>query len=294
MDRAEKSGMKFLTLPYFSGKEYSGIVLVYDNEGSEFRYTQRLLSSADWPYKYRLITLKDFLNGAEIADTELIVLALTYWGEAKFFSRVAAGDIKAEVFGSLYSIREDLQYFDVFSPTDNEIVIDAGAYDGATAIQFLKWGGGKVKKVYSLEFDPESAAKCKENLKPYADKIILVDKGTWDKDEIMHIGTDGSSGSSTSIVGKTEVHLTAIDNIVKDEAVTFIKMDVEGAELKSLIGARNTIIKNHPRLAICVYHKSEDLYEIPGYILSIVPDYKFLLRHYCSREYETVLYAYCD
>ena len=91
-----------------------------------------------------------------------------------------------------------------------------------------------------------------------------------------------------------EVYLTAIDNVVGDERVTFIKMDVEGAELKSLMGARNTIIKNHPRLAICAYHKPEDLYELPGYILSIVPEYKFLLRHYSSNNWETVLYAYCD
>ena len=90
------------------------------------------------------------------------------------------------------------------------------------------------------------------------------------------------------------MQLTAIDNVVKDERVTFIKMDIEGAELKSLMGARNTIIKNHPRLAICAYHKPEDLYELPGYILSLVPEYKFLLRHYCTSQYETVLYAYCD
>ena len=70
-------------------------------------------------------------------------------------------------------------------------------------------------------------------------------------------------------------------------------MDVEGAELKSLMGARRTITRDHPRLAISVYHTLEDIYEIPCYILSIVPEYKFYLRHYCSRDYETVLYAYC-
>ena len=72
-------------------------------------------------------------------------------------------------------------------------------------------------------------------------------------------------------------------------------MDVEGAELKSLVGARNTIIKNHPRLAICVYHKISDVYEIPEYILSIVPEYRFFLRHYnATHHWETVLYASCD
>ena len=120
-------------------------------------------------------------------------------------------------------------------------------------------------------------------------------KGTWDRDEVMRVGTDGTGSSRVSNAGDTEVYLTTIDSVVQDERVTFIKMDVEGAELKSLMGARNTIIKNHPRLAICVYHQDSDLYEIPGYILSIVPEYKFYLRHYCSSgACETVLYAYCD
>ena len=110
----------------------------------------------------------------------------------------------------------------------------------------------------------------------------------------MYAYASGGAGSSIRREGSTEVQLTSIDSALNGEAVTFIKMDVEGAELKSLMGARNTIIKNHPSLAICAYHKHEDLYELPKYILSIVPEYKFYLRHYCSCSYETVLYACCE
>ena len=295
LDRAEKNGMKFYDLPYSIPKGYSRIVLIYDKQGKDFRYTSRLLQSSSWSDRYRQMTLKEFLHGAEVSDTELLVPVLTYWNEAKFLAKLGAIKINAEnVCVLLHFIREDLQYFDVFSPADDEIVVDAGAYDGATAIQFLKWGSGKVKRVYSFEFDPENAAKCEENIKPYADKITLVKKGTWDKDEIIHVEASGGSGSSISTEGSTEVYLTSIDSVVQDERVTFIKMDVEGAELKSLMGARNTIIKNHPRLAICAYHKASDLYELPEYILSLVPEYKFLLRHYSSCEFETVLYAYCE
>ena len=190
--------------------------------------------------------------------------------------------------------RSDIQYFDVFNPVDNEIIIDAGCYDGTTAKQFLQWGGGKVKKIYSFEFDPFNAAKCEENLKDLRDKVTLIKKGTWDKDEILHVNAAGGSGSSTRSEGDDTVYLTSIDSVVKDERVTFIKMDVEGAELKSLIGAKNTITKNKPRLAISLYHKPEDIYEIPEYILSLVPEYRFYLRHYSSVIWETVLYASCD
>ena len=61
--------------------------------------------------------------------------------------------------------------------------------------------------------------------------------------------------------------------------------------MKSLMGARRTIVRDHPRLAICAYHKQEDLYQLPGYLLSLVPEYRFYLRHYGSNEWETVLYA---
>ena len=298
VDRLEKIGMKFHELCYCipcSINDISRIVLLYDNGGWEFHYTQRVLSLLDWSGSCRLMTLKDFLGGAEIADTEMIVCVLTQTGKLTFSEQLKVRSIKAKVFPRMfYLTNTELQYFDVFCPVDDEIVVDAGAYDGATAIKFLEWGRGKVKHVYSFEFDLKNAAKCEENLKPYADRVTLVKKGTWDKDEIIHVSASGGSGSTLRSQCNTEVHLTTIDSVVQDEHVTFIKMDVEGAELKSLVGARNTILKNHPRLAICVYHKDSDLWEIPGYILSLVPEYKFYLRHYCTYIWETILYAYCD
>ena len=293
MDRAEKLGIRFHSLLYGKDKEYSGVVVVYDNEGRDFRYTKRLFSSCDLSYKYRFMTLKEFLDGGEISGSDLVALVLTLKGLRAFKNSPRSRSLHVRD-NLLYAEREDLQYLDVFSPVDDEVVIDAGAYDGATAINFLEWGKGKVKHVYSFELDPVNAARCEETFKPYADKVTLVPKGTWDKDAVIHINATGGTRSGIRGLGDTEAYLTSIDNVVKDERVTFIKMDVEGAELKSLMGARNTIIKNHPRLAICAYHKPEDMYEIPGYILSIVPEYKFYLRHYSLCSFETVLYAYCE
>lgn len=68
-------------------------------------------------------------------------------------------------------------------------------------------------------------------------------------------------------------------------------MDIEGAELKALEGARNTIIINHPRLAVCIYHKALDVVDIASYLLELVPEYKFYIRQYASNMWETVLYA---
>lgn len=283
---AQMGGWKFTELynidgrpEYFYGassrEEYSDVVVVYDKEGSYLDYTRELMTMIYGADGFRCISMEKFFKYASILKSSLIV-------------PVIEGKTKPA------SIREDIQYFDVFSPADDEIIVDAGAYDGTTAIQFLEWGGDKVKHIYSFEFDPVNAAKCEENLKPYADKVTLIKKGTWDKDEVICAEASGSTGSSVISEGNTEVQLASIDSELAGVPVTFIKMDVEGAELKSLIGAKNTIIKNRPRLAICVYHKPEDIYEIPGYILSLVPEYKFYLRHYASNEWETVLYAYCE
>lgn len=85
--------------------------------------------------------------------------------------------------------------------------------------------------------------------------------------------------------------MTSIDEELEGKRVTFIKMDVEGAELAALQGAQHVIRKQHPKLAICVYHKPEDIIDIPSYILSLDPGYRLFLRHYSPFEDETVLYA---
>lgn len=75
------------------------------------------------------------------------------------------------------------------------------------------------------------------------------------------------------------------------DKVTFIKMDVEGSELESLKGAKNTILRDKPKLAICIYHKPEDMVTIPLYIKELVPEYKLYVRHHSNSWAETVLYA---
>ena len=80
--------------------------------------------------------------------------------------------------------------------------------------------------------------------------------------------------------GGITIQVDSIDDIVKNNRVDFIKMDIEGAELNALKGAAKTIVRDHPILAVCVYHKREDLLEIPNYIHSLYEGYKFYIRAY--------------
>ena len=75
------------------------------------------------------------------------------------------------------------------------------------------------------------------------------------------------------------------------ETVTFIKMDIESSEQEALRGAEQIINRDKPKLAICLYHKKEDMWEIPYLIKTMVAEYKLYIRHYSNSELETVLYA---
>ncbi len=82
-----------------------------------------------------------------------------------------------------------------------------------------------------------------------------------------------------------------IDSVVTDEQVSFIKMDIEGAEMSALRGARETIKRCKPRMAISIYHSNEDMLDIPEYIHSLVPEYRLFLRAHTMGVAETILYC---
>ena len=82
-----------------------------------------------------------------------------------------------------------------------------------------------------------------------------------------------------------------MDEVTADTRVGFIKMDIEGFELDALQGGEQTIKRDKPLLAICVYHRAGDVLAIMDYLHEIVPEYRFWLRHYTATPLETVLYA---
>jgi len=86
------------------------------------------------------------------------------------------------------------------------------------------------------------------------------------------------------------VTCTKLDNVLM-EPPTYIKMDIEGAELEALWGARKLLKEHKPVLAICAYHTSDHLWEIPLLIHAIQPDYKLHLRRYAEGAWELVWYA---
>ena len=124
-------------------------------------------------------------------------------------------------------------------------------------------------------------------------KVTTIPCALWSKTEILTFanGGDFGTGSAISKTGTDTVVATSLDEICNWEVCSLIKMDIEGAELDALKGALNTIKKTRPKLAICVYHKSTDLWEITNYLADNFNDYNFYLRTYYEQTFETVLYA---
>lgn len=89
------------------------------------------------------------------------------------------------------------------------------------------------------------------------------DNLTWNKEDVLRFNTSGGGASAIDDFGEDVIRVKKIDDVVGDEGCTFIKMDIEGSELKALEGAKETIKKFHPRLAISIYHRPEDIFEIP-------------------------------
>jgi len=170
---------------------------------------------------------------------------------------------------------------------EDDVIIDAGAFIGDTGVYFHHKLGGRCQ-VHSFELLDENLALLVHNFERNGvrdgqvviNKLALADRTG---DEIVI--ADGATQGSTSIFGKssqgTKVQTITLDDYVMQlnlEKVDFIKMDIEGAELQALAGARQTIQHFKPKLAICLYHKWNDAFTIPQAIHATGVDYSFTFK----------------
>ncbi len=192
---------------------------------------------------------------------------------------------------------EQYRYLDIVKPEINDNVLDCGACYGDTALYFAsKTKGGHV---YSFEFVSENIDIFNKNVElnqHYKDKIHLYNNAVSDKTgEKISFTSDGPATNFINNSEKSNITTTiTIDDFVKQnniERINFIKMDIEGSEELALKGAINTIRTFKPKLAICAYHKKDDLIVLPQLIKSILPEYKLYIDHYTINRTETVIYA---
>ena len=184
------------------------------------------------------------------------------------------------------------QYFDpdIVSCSENEVFVDCGGYIGDISESFIR-SFGAYHAIHVYEPDPENIVQCRTNLAPYKN-IFLHHAGVGEHSEKLSFDSSNSASSFVSAAENAEkISVISLDEDITDP-VTFIKMDVEGFEIPALLGAKEHIRKDCPKLAICTYHIVSDLWEIPMLIHAINPNYKFYFRHYHEEQnWEPVLYA---
>ena len=228
----------------------------------EYQNTWQLFSD-----EYSRITMERYLNAAVYGQFD--ILYKTCMGGAAYFN-------------------------DLTSSFTSEIYVDCGAYDGDSIIDFVK-EHPDYKKIYAFEPDPDNIKALQIRIgKEALRDVDIVPKGVYQKSTTLHFQSGAQSGSYLAESGDIAVPVVALDELLIDHNETIIiKMDIEGSELDALKGAEQTIRLKHPCLCICVYHKEEDLIEIPHYINSLVKagTYDYYLRFHGLDLSELVFYA---
>ncbi|MBR5087841.1 MAG: FkbM family methyltransferase [Ruminiclostridium sp.] len=131
------------------------------------------------------------------------------------------------------------EYFDddILCPNEDEVFIDCGAYNGDSTLGFLKWlkqnNINSYKKCIAFEPDNKNFEEMKRNLAFYKD-IELYNIGTHERKDVLHFAGDNKTASRFAEIGGVSVTVDSIDNILKGEKATYIKMDIEGSELSAL------------------------------------------------------------
>lgn len=180
------------------------------------------------------------------------------------------------------------QYFEDFLELgEKPTFVDGGGFDGFTSGLFSKIYPD-YSEIYCFEPSQGSFETARENLKDLVN-VQVVKKGLWDTPTKLTFDATLGSASKISTDGMITIETTTIDEIGAGK-VDFIKLDVEGAERRALLGAKETILRDKPSIAVCVYHNQSDFVEIPKLVLGIRSDYRVFLRHYTQGVFETVMY----
>jgi len=173
----------------------------------------------------------------------------------------------------------------------HESLVDVGAFDGDTVEAFDRKSGSRFDRVFAFELDRTNYQRLESNVARMAcrQRVATFNVGAWDSDETVSYGVNGYQSAVGT--GDARGRVAPLDQLLKGERVTFIKMDVEGAELRALRGAAGIIRSQKPKLAVCVYHDFRHLWEVPFYVHSLVPEHRLFLRQHSNMAYETVCYA---
>ena len=167
----------------------------------------------------------------------------------------------------------------ILNLSDDESFFDLGAYNGDTVADFIS-RVSSYKSITAVEPDKKSFKKLvlnTEDLNNIECKNVAISDFSGNGGFAMQGGRNSTASGNT-----TEIEFATIDSIAEKNAPSYIKMDLEGEELKAIQGAENTILKYKPKMLISCYHRTEDLFSIVEAVFKIRDDYKLYIRHFSA------------
>jgi FkbM family methyltransferase len=197
---------------------------------------------------------------------------------------------------SLPAPTNDPQYFSghLFRPLNAEYFVDCGAYDGDTLLGLAEWTGGAFQHAVAFEADPGNFAQLERRIAAdprLRGRARAVSAAVGLTRGRLRFAASGMANAGLSEEGNIDVDCVPLDEVLEAETPTYIKMDIEGAEMDALAGAAAVIAKTSPLLAICSYHTQNHLWEIPLRIRELLPECRLFLRMHCVDGFDLVCYA---
>jgi FkbM family methyltransferase len=260
---------------------------------------------ACWKYQKEIDYLKSMLSDELSVKTLECAIKSTKTRNYKHFQEVydrsferTYTDLLGDSFKNVpLGSFDSSQYFpvNIINLSTDEVFIDGGGFIGDTTLNFIEKTKGKFKKIHVFEpvkINFDNIPQIFHSLNINQTNIAIHNCGLSSSEKEVCFNQN-SSGATIDIKGDASVKLVALDKYLSDaerKEITYIKLDIEGSEMEALEGMRETITKYKPKLAICVYHKPKDIWEIPLFIKSIDPSYKLYLRQH-HPVHETVCYA---
>lgn len=171
-------------------------------------------------------------------------------------------------------------------------ILDGGAFQGELLSDLLHYKI-PIEELVLFEADTENYKKILDNLKESTLKslCVAVNQGLWNENGYLYLDGIGDTCKISEKETDRRISVISIDEYYQNKRVDFIKMDIEGAELSALKGAENTIKRDRPILAICIYHSPEDFVGIPIYLDNLLENYTFSILHHTNEYVESILYA---
>jgi FkbM family methyltransferase len=230
-----------------------------------------------WQNRDRYAQLNDRLADDRSRDVLNAVLGFRQTLDASSLSPVLDDD-------DLYAPKNLIEF------SDNEVYVDGGSYDGDTIRSFAKKVHDRFDRVYAFEPDPVTYRTLQSNFAAEP-RVEPIHAGLHREKGVLRFKDDGSRGAIFASDGTITMPVISLDDVLGQKPVTYIKMNIEGAEIDALYGAEQAIRRERPKLAISVYHRPSDLWRIPDIVGQFSADYRLFLRQHDGGIIETVLYA---